>query len=234
MIAVISAALLAAAPCPNRARCTEIRLSNYIVERNPKAQPYALELAQRIVLEARRWKIPVSHLAAVAWIESDYRRGTVGKAHEVGIWQLRPFDHYLPAGWRYVRSMPGEFTLEGCRVGAEHRAKEWRRLPRRMRECIIDDVRAGTYLAGLELRKAIWICRAKGHRVGAYRCNKPMINDCRTRWHAHAVDRLGHYNSGGAWPPGHYVAKLRRRSRRIEAQIKPCRDPAVCEPVCRP
>jgi hypothetical protein len=213
------AAALHAAPCYQSAECTATRLEAFILRRNPKAQRFAPLLARRVVMEAKRHGLRVEWMVAVMWIESDFRPGLRGRAHEVGLWQLRPFDHGLPRGWRYVRSMPGEFPLPRCKLPPGGRRREWRRLRRKVRECIIDDVAAGTYLAGLELASHRRMCRRLGHRVGAFRCSSPFLSKC-PKWHGQEVDRLGHYNSGVSWPRGAYVSKLRRRSRRIRALLK--------------
>ncbi len=213
------AAAIQAAPCHQSAECTRKRLEAFILRRNRKAESFAPLLARRIVKEAKRHRLRVEWMVAVAWIESDFRRGLRGRAHEVGVWQLRPFDHQLPKGWVYVRSMPGEFPLTGCRVSARHRARKWRSLRRKMRECIIDDVAAGTYLAGLELASHRRMCQRLGHRVGVFRCSSAFMSKC-PKYHGQAVDRIGHYNSGVSWPKAAYISKLRRRSRRIRAMLK--------------
>ena len=199
------------------------RLAAFIVKRNATARPYAGELARRIMVEAKRHGLQAHELAAVAWIESDFRRGLRGRAYEIGIWQLRPFDHGMGIGWQFLKSRPAEFPIVRNLHSDQDKARRlfdlpWRSLRWKYRRKVLDDVRAGTYLGAYSIRRHVQMCRRLGHRVGRWRCSKTFINKC-PQVHRHEIDRLGHYNSGVGWPKAAYLRKLRWRSRAIGRAI---------------
>jgi len=208
-----------AAPRPAPRRLTAPpahRLAAWITKINPRASSWAPTLAARIMLEAKRHSVPPRALAAIAWIESDFRRNLRGRFGELGIWQLLDSDSHLARGWDFVRRRPGEFPI-AAKVGT---ASSWRRLPRARRDLLRLDLVSYTYLAALEISEARWLCyrmRNKPHRYG-----RRWIQ--RSYWYAHQrpgyrLDPFAHYNSGTRPPRPVYVRKLRRRACLIGAYL---------------
>ena len=79
MLSVILAASIFAAPCKPAVKVDKaVRLAAVIVKTNPRAQPYSLRLARAIIREAKRHRIPVDLLAAVAWAESWFKSHLFG------------------------------------------------------------------------------------------------------------------------------------------------------------
>jgi hypothetical protein len=187
------------------------RLAAFIVRRQPEAKPYAAELAQRIFVEGKRRSIPPEVMAAIGWIESDYRRGLRGAKGEIGLWQLGATrgDHRIPQAWHEL-TRAAEFADWPIvkRLGS----RPWSALRKRQREAVLDDVRAGTYIVGLELwsvRRTCYRMRARGHVSGGVKWR-------RSNWYRHrGPDVYAHYNSGVRPPRVGYLRKLRRRSKII-------------------
>ncbi len=212
---VVLAAVLVSGP-PRQAPVTSAtKLTAHILRVNPKATPYAAELASRILAEGKRTGQDPVMLATVAWIESDYRRGLRGRAHEIGVWQLRPFDHGMGSGWAWLRARAARFPVVG-----QVPQLPWKRLRWRHRRLVLDDIKAGTYLAAYSISRHVRMCRRLRHRVGPRRpCSKPFLAQC-PRYHKHEIDRVGHFNSGVSWPRPAYLWKLRRRYRIIKRRLR--------------
>ena len=199
---------------PRAAPGTAPRLAAWILRVNPKAAPYASLLAARIVREGRRRRIPFAVLTAIAWIESDYRRGLKGAASEIGVWQLgaRQGDHKLPDGWNELRRLYPAWPIVKATAPAP-----WAKLTHGARVRVIDDIRAGTFLAALEIRSAADTCyrmRNKAHRAAGRTWGKSMF-------YLHkGPDIWAHYNSGVRRPRFNYRLKLRRRTARIRRWLR--------------
>lgn len=204
-----------AAVCPGSA---VDRLGAWVDAVNPYAVTFSGELAARIIIEAKRRRIPKEALAAIGWIETDYHPNRLGAAGEVGLWQLGAAggDHQVPAGWDDIRRRFPRWV-----VVRRYGLRPWARLPLPARRAIFVDIRAGTYLAALEIRSAADTCyrmRSLPHRSGG-RMWPP------SRWYRHrGPDVFGHYNSGVRPPMPGYTRKLRSRSRMIAAWLA-CRGP---------
>jgi hypothetical protein len=206
---LVLAALLAAGSPQTRAE----KLAAHIIKVYPGAKPYAAELASRIVIESRRHGMRAQDLAAVAWIESDYRRNLRGTAGEYGLFQVMPREHGIETAWQWLQAHPAEFPIVKRWPG-----RSWRKMGKR-RIAVLTDIRAGTYIAAYSIQRHVKLCRRLGHRVGKFRCSKPYIRDC-PRYHPHRIDRIGHFNSGWRWPKAHYLRKLRYRSRLIKRRLR--------------
>ncbi len=202
MTAALLTLALLASPSP---RVT--RLSAYIVSVNPRAKPYAAELARSILVESSRHGVPVSWLAAIAHTESHFTTGSKGTSGEHGIWQVMLHGSQKQAAWGFIRGHTGEFRAAG-----QYRSVEkWRALPKPVRVRLLNDIRIGAYIGAMEIAAHIRLCKRLGHRVqrGAFRRSGHY-------YHRHAIDRAGHYNSGWRWPRPAYVRNLRRRSRAVK------------------
>ena len=196
MIALLLAAAIAATPTDN--------LAAYITKAQPKAKTYALPLARAIIAEGAAHGIRPEVLAAIAWLESNFRRG-VGSVPEgsTGLYQLRYRDAAIPRAWEALR--------KAGRVPGYPKASWWR-IGRTAQTRALRDPAISTYLVAVELVNALRVCRRLGHRIG--RGGRP--------WHRHR-DRfaaLGHYQSGIGWPSLGYTWQLRRRSAVIRAAIQ--------------
>ena len=188
---------------PGRAK----RLADFIVRRQPKARRYAILLAERILFEAHRRSIRPEHLAAIGWIESDYRRGWRGTKGELGIWQLGAWggDHRMPQGWDEIRGQYGYWPIVKL-----HGNQTWAQLRKHSREQIVDDVRAGTYLVALEL----WSVKRTCYRMRNLRHWAGGVHWRASNWYLHrGPDVYAHYQSGNRPPQAKYLRKLRGRSR---------------------
>lgn len=95
MLAVLLAAALCAGPVP---LTRTDRLAQYIVEVSPEAEPYAVELAARIVWEARHYRLDVALFAAIGYLESRYLlypHGGGPGTHLAAPWQVYPTPDWL-------------------------------------------------------------------------------------------------------------------------------------------
>jgi hypothetical protein len=185
------------------------RLAAFIAKRQPKAKPYASLLAQRIIVEGKRHGLKPHWLATVAWVESDFNLRVDGKAGEYGIFQVMRRESGIGDAWDWLRSHPKGFPL-----AAKWGAMPWRKLRRRQVK-VLRSIPSGTYIAAAMIARHVALCRRLGHRIGRFRCKSAFINRCKRRYHPHAIDRVGHWNSGWRWPKAVYLRKLRRRSKII-------------------
>lgn len=218
MTVVVFLAALCAAPLSHTApisaalrnRDTQIatRLTAHIISlhkkplRKAKVAAYAATLAQQIVTEARRNKIPVTTLAAIAWAESWFWRWVKGTSHEYGIWQLWPYSDDIKRAWKTLRA-------EG-RIGT-FPDRPWGRLGYQVRKKITGSIVVGTALAALVLKGILQWCQRK-HRV----YSSKLLG---SRRHRYETDRAAHYNSGRAWPKPGYYFQLRKYSRTLRRAL---------------
>lgn len=208
---MMTAVLLAALVCnsPSMSTKDELaikRLTTFIVGRHkaPKraarVKAYAALLARRIVIEARRYDIPVVMFATIAWVESWYWRWCEGTSHEYGIWQIWPYSSTLKKGWDVLRKQK--------RIG-NHPDKPWKKISYADRRKVMGDITVSTALAAYIFHQMLSWCRRK-HR---YNPKNPGAV------HLREIDRAGHYNSGYAWPKPAYYYQLRRYSRILRAAL---------------
>lgn len=188
-----------------RSRVITKRLAAFIVKTQPRAKGYAKVLARRIVLESRAHGLDPAIMAAIAWIESDYRtRARNSRDGSHGLWQLMARDSYMSRAWAELR-----------RAGrtAGYPAASWWRIGARNRIRAMRDIRLSTYMAHVEIREAIRICKRMGHRVSRWRSSfgaaPPRL------FHRDRLERYGHFNSGNRWPLRRYIRALRHRTKLI-------------------
>lgn len=175
------------------------RLHAFILTKQRRAKSYAMRLAERIVLEARRNRIPVTVFASIAWNESWYWRKVRGTSHEYGIWQIWPYSKAIRLAWDTLRKQNRIGTFPN---------KSWKSLGRKGRKQVLGSIDVSTALAALLVRGLVSWCKRK-HRVKRHR----MLG---SRGHKYWIDRYAHYNSGRAWPKPVYYYQLRRHTRILQ------------------
>ena len=168
-------------------------------KRRAEVRGYARRLAERIVVEARRNRIPVAVFAAIAWNESWYWWKTKGTSHEFGVWQIWPYGSAVSQEWDVLR--------KAGRIGTFPN-KRWKSLGYKLRRQVLQDVTVSTALAARILRRLVRWCKAK-HKVHK---EKLLGSRRHHRW----MDRYAHYNSGTAWPKPVYFYQLRRHTRTLQ------------------
>jgi hypothetical protein len=134
------------------------RLEAFVVRVNPKARPYARELARAIVAEARRHRLDLYLLVAVCWNESYFQLRAPGGSGERGPWQLIPTVSALPAAWSaLVQDFQGVAGLD----------VSWRAMSWEQRNRVLRDPSLSTYLAAVVLRYHVDRCRDHSARCYA-------------------------------------------------------------------
>ena len=212
MIPLLIALVTASAPAVDIHKQT--RLAVFIAKKNPKSAGYALDLATRILIEAKRRNIPPEVMVAIAWTETKFSRGYRGTKGEMGLWQLGAIggDHRLAQGWDEIRRLYPQWKIVKV-----HGAKPWKRIWQHGREQILDDVKAGTYLVALEL----WSVRRTCYRMRNWSHNSGGKYWPPSRWYQHrGVDVYGHYQSGTAPPTAVYLRAIRRRAARAKRVLE--------------
>lgn len=162
------------------------KLEKYILRVNPKTKKWAGELAKAILREAKRFKLDPALFAAIAFNESWFDINARGRSYEHGCWQLWFRADFLRPAWDRLRTV-----MQG--LPKEYGDRDWDKLPKRLQIKATKNVAYSTFMAAF---------LARGH-VNR-RCKKKQTAFC-----------YGHYNSGNRRPRRGYVAKLRKRAKRI-------------------
>jgi hypothetical protein len=161
MISLLLAAAIFAGPAPT----TETgRMAAYIVRINPKAAPYATQLAVCIYVEARRHKLDPFFLAAIAWSESYFQLRAPGSSGERGMWQIMPGLPLLRPAWDRLR-----YLTQGLHGYPQ---VDWDETPRELQTAALRDLTLATYLAAYIMA---W------HRR---RCDYPTTARCYARYNS--------------------------------------------------
>jgi hypothetical protein len=190
----------------------------------------ASQLTNRILAEAKRFRLDPLVMATIAWIESDYvpwRRGNYGgvgrRRNEIGVWQIIPYE------WS-VRSASKK--VAGCRPGAGLNRSQWRRYFRKYqwRTCLypdigkrrknlgvfsvaeLRDIYIGTFVAAYGLRAAIDACTKRTNGRGHKFTNLSWL----AQWYVdnpnadkQALVKYAHHNWGSrTYMRGPYLKKL--------------------------
>jgi hypothetical protein len=114
------------------------KLEQYILRINPKAKQ-SKRIAKCIVKEAKRHKVPVEMLGAVAHTESHFRITAKGKWYEYGIYQLWAYAPYYHEAWSdYQQATYGKTGFPGV---------PWKKLGRKLQVKVSLDVCASAYMA---------------------------------------------------------------------------------------
>lgn len=198
MLSTIIAVVILGAPAPVKVS----RLAAHIVRVQPLARAYSVELARRIFVESAAFGLDPAIMAAIAWIESDYKTGARNSRDgSYGLWQLMARDSYMSRAWASLRRA-------GRTTGYPRRS--WWGLGARLRWRAMRDVHISTYMAHYEIREALRICGRMGHRVSRWApVRRPR------RFHRSRLDRYGHFNSGNRWPFPRYLRALEHRTKLI-------------------
>ena len=140
IMALVLSTSLTGAPCtPVLKNDKATKLAAFIVTTNPRAKPHSMRLAKAIIREAKRHRIPVDVLAAVAWAESWFKLRLFGKDGEVGTWQLVPrLDYHRESWYEYKQLTFGKTGFPD---------RDWQRLTKLQRALALTDVTIGTYMA---------------------------------------------------------------------------------------
>lgn len=158
----------------------------------------ALELAKRILIEAKRHRLSPIALAAVGSVESDFRpsvkgpgfrpRGYAGRMYEFGTFQLIP------------RSSPVRYARRALARGAAPEIAKVRKKRGAFSHAELEDYTIGTWVAAQEIRMHIDGCKLrhpKGHgwRHAYYikrwaKRHKVSVAEVKD------LDRWAHFNSG--------------------------------------
>jgi hypothetical protein len=185
-----------------RDRAIATKLTAYILKKQKRAKPYAHRLAERIVIEARRNRIPVAVFVSIAQTESWFWWKVRGTSHEFGVWQIWPYSKAVAQEWAKLRKAGRIGTLPD---------KPWRKLGYKDRQRVLQDIDAGTALAAQILRRLVRWCTAR-HKIHRER----LLG---SRRHRTWTDRYAHYNSGYKWPKPGYYYQLRRYNATIQAYL---------------
>jgi hypothetical protein len=144
LLHVILAASIVAAPSQVD------KLELYILRINPKASQ-SRRIAKCIVKEAKRHKVPVEMLGAVAHTESHFRITAKGKWYEYGIYQLWAYAPYYHEAWSdYQQATYGKTGFPGV---------PWKKLGRKLQVKVSLDVCASAFMAAHLLAYHLRRCR---------------------------------------------------------------------------
>jgi hypothetical protein len=232
--------------CPNQKTGIErfIRAKMTGSRRYRKTQPS--QLAERIVIEAKRFKLDPLVMTTIAWIESSFNRKTRGKyggpdnwQNEAGVWQLIQSDAPVRSAARaIIGCKPTGYALRFYGAGWRSRygksacsypdiAKRRRRTGYFKRPELID-LHISTWIAAYEIRQHIDSCRKR--KPNGHRWYKPWWwkkwQKANPKVNVTALERYLHFNWGSRQLP-------RNRYRRLLFSRYSKVRRAVCVPVKR-
>jgi hypothetical protein len=157
---ILAASIVAA---PSKA----YKLEQYILRINPKASQ-SKRIARCIVREAKRHKVPVEMLGAIAHTESHFRITARGQWYERGIYQVWPWARYWGEAWSQM--LQHKYGVAG------YPSVPWVKLGRKLQIKASMDVCISAYLAAHLLAYHLGRCGRPSARCGArYNSGGPKV-----------------------------------------------------------